>query len=77
MLAELHFEFRVGCTLHLNFLAISGICPVHNSANCSLLSQGDPTPFLQKTETINPNVFKTPMLIATDKIALLQVTTIL
>lgn len=44
------------------------------SANC--LFQGDPIPFLGKTEAINPEVFKTPMLIATDKIALLQITII-
>lgn len=60
----------------LNFLAIGVTCPVCNSANYLLLSQGDSTPFLGKKEAINPNVFKTLVLIATDKIALLQITNV-
>ena len=61
-LAELHFDLGWGAPYMSNFLATSGICPVRSSDNSSLLTQGDPTPpFLQKTEAINPNVFKTPV----------------
>lgn len=71
-----HGQCWQNCTLDLgwdapstlNFWAISGICPVHSSANCLLLSQGDPTPFLGQTEAINPNVFKTPVLIEQTKL---------
>lgn len=76
MLAELYFGFRVGCTLYIEFLAIGGICPVHSSANYLLPSQGDPTTFCGKKEAINPNAFKTLVLISRDKIALLQITTV-
>lgn len=67
----------MGGTLYIEFLGHRwhlSSTQLHSSANYSHLSQGDPTPFHGKKEAINPHVFKTLVLTATDKIALLQIT---